>query len=135
MHIIILKHLEETSTDVSPDSVQLSEEVLAEYIEHHFVTVVHIALCEHEIQYLASLVAQQVKLEAEAPMVPFPLVTKPENTLLRPRRRLWQTGIHVEPTNEMPVHSPMKHSLRKNAILTPARPIRVMKREYEGTAF
>ena len=48
------------------------------------------------------------------PIVPFPSVAIPLNTLLAYLLRLWHTGIIVESTKVMPVHHPKAPRLRKN---------------------
>ena len=50
----------------------------------------------------------------DQPIVPFPSVAIPLNTLLAYILRLWHTGIIVESTNVMPVHLPKASKLRKN---------------------
>ena len=68
------------------------------------------------------------------PIVPFPSVAIPLNTLLAYLLRLWHTGIIVESTNVMPVHLPKAPRLRKNMSWKNTRLSNSTKRLYD-TAF
>ena len=70
----------------------------------------------------------------DQPIVPFPSVAIPLNTLLAYILRLWHTGIIVESTNVMPVHLPKAPRLRKNMSWKNTRLSNSTKRLYD-TAF
>ena len=65
------------------------------------------------------------------PIVPFPSLASPANTLLKYLRTLWHTGIMVLSTKVMPVHFPKACSLMKSIISRKTLGANSTKRLYE----
>ena len=96
-------------------SEQIAIQPFSKNLEHIRVLVADICTSKYKRYYLASVIARKMELKAmDQPIVPFPSVAIPLNTLLAYLLRLWYTGIIVESTNVMPVHLPKAPRLRKN---------------------
>ena len=67
VHPFVPKLAEERVRDIAFVRVKLAEDLVGEGVHHIIVAVVHIGLCEHEVQDLPLFVAQQMQFEANEP--------------------------------------------------------------------